>query len=76
VEAERDAGGQVDPGDRFATEVLRGEDDQVGGAAVGVVDEGHDVAVVFGCGGVGGDEDGLAGGGVGPELVRLRRAVR
>ena len=48
-----------------------GEDDQVGGAAVGVVDEGHDVAVVLGGVGRGGGEDGLAGGGAGTELVRL-----
>jgi DNA-binding CsgD family transcriptional regulator len=75
VEAERNAGRQVDPGDRFAAEVLRGQDDQVGGAAVGVVDEGHDVAVVLGGGRGGGDEDGLAGGGAGGELVRLGRAA-
>ena len=36
MEAEGDAGGQVDAGDRLAGEVLGGEDDQVGGAAVGL----------------------------------------
>jgi DNA-binding CsgD family transcriptional regulator len=75
VEAEGDAGGQVDPGDGFGAEVLGGQDDQVGGAAVGVVDEGHDVAVVLGGGRGGGDEDGLAGGGAGTELVRLGAAA-
>ena len=75
VEAKRDPGGQVDPGDRFAAEVLRGQDDEVGGTPVGVVDEGHDVAVVLGGGSAGGDEDGLPGGGVAAELVRLRGAA-
>ena len=71
MEAERDPGGQVDTCDGLAGEVLRGEDDQVGGAAVGVVHEGHDVAVVLGGVGCGRGEDRLAGGGVAAELVRL-----
>src|ERR1019366_5984356 len=50
VESERDPGWQVHTGDRLGGEVLGGEDDQVGGTAVGGVDEGHDVAVVFGGG--------------------------
>ena len=48
VKAEGDPGGQVDAGDGFCGEVLGGEDDQVRGAAVGIVDVGHDVAVVLG----------------------------
>jgi hypothetical protein len=48
VEPERDARGQVDPGDGLAAEVLRGADDQVGGTTVRAVDEGHHVAVVLG----------------------------
>jgi len=71
VEAERDPGGQVNTGDRLGGEVLGGEDDQVRRAAVGVVDEGHDIAVVFGRAGCGRGEDGLAGGGVAAELMRL-----
>ena len=71
VESERDPGGQVHTGDRLGGEVLGGEDDQVGGTAVGVVDEGHDVAVVFGGVGCGRGEDGLAGGGVAAEQMRL-----
>jgi hypothetical protein len=47
-ETRGDAGGQVDACDGFSGEVLGGEEDQVGGAAIGVVDVGHDVAVVFG----------------------------
>jgi hypothetical protein len=47
VQAERDPGWQVDAGDGVGGEVLGGEDDQVGCAAVGVVDEGHDIAVVL-----------------------------
>jgi hypothetical protein len=38
VEAERDAGRQVDAGGRLAGEVLCGEDDRVGRAVVGVAD--------------------------------------
>ena len=38
MEAERDPDGQVDAGDGFGGEVLGGEEDQVGGAAVGIVD--------------------------------------
>jgi hypothetical protein len=60
----------VDARDRLAGEILGGEDDQVGGAAVGVMDEDHNVAVVFGDIGAAG-EDRLAGGGVPAELVRL-----
>src|SRR5580704_4523662 len=71
VEAERNPGGQVDAGDGFGGEVLGGEDDQIGGAAVGVVDEGHDVAVVLGGTGCGGGEDRLADGGVQAEFVSL-----
>ena len=71
MEAERDPGGQVHAGNGFGGEVLSGEDDQIGGAAVGVVDEGHDVAVVFGGIGRGGGEDRLARGGVFAEFVRL-----
>lgn len=48
VEAERDPGRQVNAGHRLASEILSGEDHQVGGAAVRVVHEGHDVAVVLG----------------------------
>ena len=71
MEAERDPDGQVDAGDGFGGEVLGGEEDQVGGAAVGIVDEGHDVAVVLGGTGRGGSEDRLAGGGVLAEFVGL-----
>ena len=71
MEPERDPGGQVDPGDGFGGEVLGGEDDQVGGAAAGVVDVGHDVAVVLGGAGRGRREDRLARGGVAAEFVRL-----
>jgi hypothetical protein len=35
----------VDAGDGFGGEVLGGEQDQVGGAAVGVVDEVHDAVI-------------------------------
>jgi hypothetical protein len=48
VEAERNARGQVNARDRIGGEVLGSEDDQVGGAAVGIVHERHDVAVVLG----------------------------
>jgi len=48
IEAKLDPGGQVDTGDGFGGEVLGGEEDQVAGAAAGVVDVGHDVAVVLG----------------------------
>ena len=41
--------GQVHRGDRVGGEVLGGQDDQVGGAAVGVVDERHHVPVVLAC---------------------------
>src|ERR1035441_5914988 len=74
VKAERDPGGEVDAGDWLAGEILCGEDDQVGGAAVRVMDECHDVAVVLGGVGGGRGEDGLAGGGIAAELVRLHRA--
>ena len=74
VEAERDPGRQVDARDWLAGEVLRGQDNQVGGAAVGVVHERHDVAVVFGGVGTGRHEDGLAGGCVLAEVVRLDAA--
>jgi hypothetical protein len=49
VEAERNAGRQVNARDRVGGEVLRSEDDQVGGAAVGTVHERHDVAIVLAC---------------------------
>ena len=52
VEAQRDPGWQVNARDWFGREVLGGEDDQVGCAAVGVVDEGHEVAIILG--GIGG----------------------
>ena len=48
VETERDPGRQVNAGHRLSAEILRGQDHQVGGAAVGVVHEGHDVAVILG----------------------------
>src|SRR6202042_3570393 len=63
VEPERDPGGQVHPGDGVAGEVLGGQDDQVGGTAVGVVHEGHDVTVVLVGAGSGGCEHRLARGG-------------
>jgi DNA-binding CsgD family transcriptional regulator len=62
---------QVNAGHRLAGEVLRAEDHQVSRASVGIVDEGHDVAVVFGGLRSGGGEYGLACGGARPELVRL-----
>src|SRR5271166_6835929 len=71
METERDPGGQVHARDGLGGEVLGGEDNQVGGAAAGVVDEGHDVAVVFGGTGRGGGEDRLTRGGVFAEFVRL-----
>jgi len=74
VEAERDAGRQVNPGDWFAAEVLCREDHQVGGGAVGVVHEGHDVTIVLGGVRRGRHEDRLAGGGIAAELMRLRCA--
>ena len=48
VETERDPGRQVNAGHRLSAEILRGQDHQVGGAAVGVVHEGHDVAIILG----------------------------
>ena len=71
MEAERDPGGQADAGDRFGGEVLGRENDQIGGAAVGVVDVGHDVAVVLGGVRRRRGEHRLAGGGVLAELVCL-----
>jgi hypothetical protein len=76
VESERNPGWQVNAGDRFAAEVLRGQDDQIGRAAVGVVHEGEYVAVVFGRTGRGGGEHGFAGGGVPAEVVHLGGSVR
>ena len=75
MEAQRDAGRQVNTRDRLGGEVLGGEDDQVGCAAVGIVDEGHEVAVVFGGVRRGRGEHGLAHSGVAAELVRLHGAV-
>ena len=46
MEAERDPRRQVHAGHRLAGEVLRGQDDQVRGAAVGVVRERQHVAVI------------------------------
>ena len=74
MEAERDPGGQVNAGDRLAGEVLGSEKYQVRGAAVRVVDVGHNVAVVLGGAGCGGGEYRLAGGGVLAEFVCLHRA--
>ena len=75
VEAERDPGRQVHPRHRLAGEVLRGEQHQVRGAALGVVDERQHVAVVFPGAGGGGREYRLTGGGVRAELVRFGAAV-
>jgi hypothetical protein len=47
VESERDPGWQVNAGDRRGGEVPGGEDDQGRRAAVGVVQVGEDMAVVF-----------------------------
>ena len=69
MEAQRDPGRQVNTRDRLGGEVLGGEDDQVGCAAVGIVDEGHEVAVVFGGVRRGRGEHGLARSGVAAELV-------
>ena len=60
MEPEGDPGGQVDTGDRFGGEVLGGEEDQVRGAAAGVVDIRHDVALVLASTGPGRSEDRLA----------------
>ncbi len=76
MEPQRDPGWQVDAGDWLCREVLRGEDDQVGGVALGVVHVGEDVAVVFGSARSGGYEDGFAGGGVAAEVVAFGGAAR
>ena len=62
---------QVDAGHRLAGEVLGAEDHQVSRATVGIVHEGHDIAVVFGGLRSSRGEYGLARGGARPELVRL-----
>jgi DNA-binding CsgD family transcriptional regulator len=62
---------QVDASHRLAGEILGAEDHQVSRATVGIVHEGHDVAVVFGGLRSSRGEDGLARGGTRAELVRL-----
>lgn len=48
VKPERNPRRKMDGSDGFAGEVLSGEDHQVGGSAVGVVNKGHDISVVLG----------------------------
>ena len=74
MEPQRDPHGQVHSRDRLGREVLGGEDDQVGRAAIGVVDEGHHVAVVLAGVRARRGENGFAGGGVAAELVGLHGA--
>jgi hypothetical protein len=76
VKAERDTGGEVDPGDGLAREILRREDYQVSGTAVWIVQEGQHVTVVLRGIGRGWREHGLARRGVRREPVFLHGAVR
>ena len=68
-------GRQVNARDRSAVKSWAARMTRFGRAAVGIVDEGHDVAVVLGGVRRGRGEHGLTYGGVAAELVRLHGAV-
>jgi DNA-binding CsgD family transcriptional regulator len=71
MKTQRNQDGKVDAGHRLAGEVLGAEDHQVGRAAVGIVDEGHDITVVLGGLRSSRDEYRLARRGARAEVVRL-----
>ena len=75
MEAQWDAGRQVNARHRLRGEVLGRKEDQVGRASVGIVHERHYIAVVLGGVWCGRGEHGLARGGVAAEFVRLHGAL-
>jgi len=76
VEADGHGRGEQYPRDGLRRRTGRVEDDEVAGIACPVVHDREEPTLVLARRGARGDEDGLAGGRAGAELVHLDRAAR